>query len=143
MDKDEFINGMIGIPWVDRACTMKACDCWGLVVLYYRHVLGIELHQLPGYESGSDFLTCYSDEVVFWQRSDVPKEGGIFIAYVGDRQEHVGVIANGAALHSRGDGGGVRHDRIRVIEKLFTRVEYLTHADYSDTARSREAERAC
>lgn len=143
MDKDEFINGMIGIPWVDRACTMEACDCWGLVVLYYRHVLGIELHQLPGYESGSDFLTCYSDEVVFWRRSDVPQEGGIFIAYVGHRQEHVGVIANGAALHSRGDGGGVRHDRIRVIEKLFTRVEYLTHADYSDTARSREAERAC
>jgi len=87
----------------------------------------------------SDFLTCYSDEVVFWKRCPMPAEDGIFIAYVGDRQEHVGLIVNGAALHSRGDGGGVRHDRIRAIEKLFTRVEYLTHADYSNPARTRPA----
>jgi hypothetical protein len=36
-------------------------DCWGLVVLYYRHVLGLELHHVAGYESGADFITCYEE----------------------------------------------------------------------------------
>ena len=125
---------MVGIPWVNRACCLDACDCWGLVVLYYRYVRGIELHQVAGYEAGRDFLTCYLDEVVFWQCSDVPLDDGIFVGYVGNRAEHVGLIVNGGALHSRGDGGGVRYDRLRAVEKMFTRMEYLTYADYRNTA---------
>lgn len=125
---------MLGVPWANRACSFESADCWGLCVLYYRHVLGIELHHSAGYEAGSDFLTCYRNEVVFWKVSVSPVEGGIFVGYVGDRAEHVGVIAEGAALHSRGDGGSVRHDRLRVIERMFTRIEYLTYADNRNTA---------
>lgn len=59
MHKPDFIHAMEGKPWRDRACSFDAADCWGLVVLYYRHVLGIEIHQTPDYEAGSDFLTCF------------------------------------------------------------------------------------
>lgn len=141
MDKSEFIKRIERVPWADRACSFSACDCWGLVVLYYRHVLGIELHNLPGYEAGSDFITCYRDEVVYWKPSAMPVEHGLFVAYVGERAEHVGIIVDGAGLHSRGDGGGVMHTRLRVIEKLFTRVEYLSHADYRNTAHAGAAQR--
>ncbi|WP_240023962.1 NlpC/P60 family protein [Serratia marcescens] len=137
MQKTEFIQRMIGIPWADRACAFDACDCWGLVVLYYRHVLGIELHHSAGYEAGEDFLTCYWDEVVFWHSTDTPYDDCVFVGYVGDRAEHIGLIVDGAALHSRGEGGGVRHDRLRVIERMFTKVEYLTHADYRDSTCTR------
>lgn len=58
MLKDDFISRVEGIPWSNRACTFDAADCWGLVVLYYRHVLGIEIHQTVDYESGRDFMTC-------------------------------------------------------------------------------------
>ncbi|MBM7346227.1 hypothetical protein JOE09_005293, partial [Pantoea coffeiphila] len=34
----DFARAMIGVPWANRACSWQACDCWGLVVLYYRHV---------------------------------------------------------------------------------------------------------
>lgn len=54
----------------NRACSFDAADCWGLVVMYYRHVLGIEVHQTADYESGRDFMTCYDADVVFWQRSE-------------------------------------------------------------------------
>jgi len=134
MQKTEFIQRMLGVPWANRACSFEAADCWGLCVLYYRHVLGVELHHSAGYETGSDFLTCYRNEVVFWKVSGSPVEGGIFVGYVGDRAEHVGVIVEGAALHSRGDGGAVRHDRLRVIERMFTRIEYLTYAANRNTA---------
>ena len=142
MDKSLFIERIKHAPWVDRACSFTACDCWGLVVLYYRHVLGIELHQIPGYESGRDFVTCHSSEVVYWQKTPLPAENSVFVGYVGGRAQHVGVVVDGAGLHSRGCGGGVMHTRLRVIEKMFTRVEYLTHADYRNTACSGPAEGA-
>lgn len=55
----DFVRRVIGVPWANRACSFEKVDCWGLVVLYYRHVLGIELHQTPDYEAGADFFTCY------------------------------------------------------------------------------------
>ena len=51
MHQPDFIHAMEGKPWRDRACSFDAADCWGLVVLYYRHVLGIEIHQTPDYGS--------------------------------------------------------------------------------------------
>ncbi len=57
------------MPWANRACSFEKVDCWGLCVLYYRHVLGIELHQTPDYEAGEDFFTCYQGDVVFWRQS--------------------------------------------------------------------------
>lgn len=139
MQKAEFIERMKNVPWADRACSFDACDCWGLVVLYYRHVLGTELYHLPGYETGADFLTCYRGEVEFWQSCRQPVENGIFVAYAGDRA-HVGLILDGAALHSRGEGGGVMHTRLRVIESMFSRVEYLTYAGHRNTARTGAAQ---
>ncbi len=81
MDKSDFIKAVIGKPWANRSCTFGAMDCWALVVLYYRHVLGIELHQTADYEAGADFFTCYQGDVVFWRKVDKPVEGGIFVGY--------------------------------------------------------------
>lgn len=142
MRKSEFIDKVTGVPWADRACSFDAMDCWGLVVLYYRHVLGIEIHHAPDYEAGADFLTCFSNEVVYWSLSDVIAEDGIFIAWYGSQPVHVGLIVEGRALHSRGESGHVRADNIRTIQKLFTRVEFYNYADHPDSARSRTAEGA-
>lgn len=129
MSKADFISRVLGIPWRNRACSFDAADCWGLVVLYYRHVLGTELHQTPDYEAGGDFLTCYDADVVFWNREESFVDDGIFVAWVGSHPVHVGLIIDGRALHSRGENGHVRSDAIRTIQKLFTRVEFYSYAD--------------
>lgn len=129
MSKADFISRVLGIPWRNRACSFDAADCWGLVVLYYRHVLGTELHQTPDYEAGGDFLTCYDADVVFWNREESFVDDGIFVAWVGSHPVHVGLIIDGRALHSRGESGHVRSDAIRTIQKLFTRVEFYSYAD--------------
>lgn len=108
--------------------------------MYYRHVLGIEVHQSADYESGRDFMTCYDADVVFWQRSETFCDEGIFVAWVGSQPVHVGLIVDGRALHSRGENGHVRFDAIRTIQKLFTRVEFYTYADYRNSASSWDAE---
>jgi cell wall-associated NlpC family hydrolase len=82
------------VPWANRACSFDKVDCWGLCVLYYRHVLGIELHQTPDYEAGEDFFTCYQGDVVFWRQVDKPVEGGIFVGYRGAQPAHVGLVLN-------------------------------------------------
>ena len=128
MLKSEFISKVIGIPWSNRACTFEAADCWGLVVLYYRHVAGKEIHHYAGYESGNDFITCFSEEVVFWRRSPTFTAECLFIAYYGNQQAHVGLILDGMALHSRGENGHVRADPVRIIQKLYTKVEFYTYA---------------
>lgn len=140
MHRDEFISRIEGVPWCNRACSFDAADCWGLVVMYYRHVLGIEVHQTADYESGRDFMTCYASDVVFWQRSETFCDEGIFVAWVGSQPVHVGLIVDGRALHSRGENGHVRFDAIRTIQKLFTRVEFYQYAGNRNSARPGDAE---
>ena len=50
MTQSDFIGLVNGKPWANRACSFEQMDCWGLVVLYYRNVLGLELHHIAGYE---------------------------------------------------------------------------------------------
>lgn len=125
--KSEFINRIKLAPWANRACSFDACDCWGLVVLYYRHVLGIEIHHTPDYEAGEDFVTCFTGDVVFWRQVDNPVNDGIFVGYKGTQPAHVGLIVNRQALHSRGEGGGVRMDTVMIIERAFTEVRYYVY----------------
>lgn len=136
MLKSDFIKKVTGVPWLDRACTFEAMDCWGLVVLYYRHVLGIEIHHAQDYESGSDFLTCFEEEVIFWRDTEIFTDGGIFIAYYGAQPVHVGLTVDGMAFHSRGECGHVRADNMRTIKKLFTRVEFKSYANHPDSTSS-------
>lgn len=37
------ISSFIGIPYTDKGRTLKACDCYGLVKLYYKDILDVEL----------------------------------------------------------------------------------------------------
>lgn len=140
MLKAEFLERVVGMPWHNRACTFEAADCWGLVILYYRHVLGIELHHSPDYEAGEDFMTCFEGEVVYWHRAEHFSDGDIFIAYYGAQPVHVGLIVDGRALHSRGENGCVRSDQIRTIQKLFTRTEIYSYAGNRNTESAGAAE---
>ncbi|KNC11595.1 hypothetical protein AC790_13585 [Pantoea sp. RIT-PI-b] len=142
MRKDEFLQRAEGMPWRNRACSFDGADCWGLIVLYYRHVLGTELHDVPGYEAESDFATCFFNEIVYWRKGDSFSESDMFVAYYGTQPVHVGLVIDGRALHSRGENGHVRSDHIRTIQKLFTRVEFYSYASDRDTACSGAAKRA-
>jgi len=128
MSENEFIESTIGKPWANRTCSFEALDCWGLVCLYFLHVKGINIHHSISYESGVDFMTCFEDEVCFWKKEALPKNGGIFVAYVGSAPVHVGLTINNIAYHSRASSSHVRFDKIRTIERLFTKVEYYTYA---------------
>lgn len=130
MNEIEFVRTVNGRPWTNRACTFDEMDCWGLVVLYYRHVLGIELHHLPDYESGADFVTCYESEVSCWRTVPSAITGCIAVFYRGDVPAHIGVMLNSAkCLHSRGEHGFVRIDNPLTLQRVYSRVEYMVYGE--------------
>lgn len=127
MTEQEFCALMVGKPWVKNACCFDAADCWGLVVLYYRHVIGIEIPEDHG-----DFAQGYSRHVKDWRRIDTKGAGVVFTMFRGQTPTHCGIVLqNGMALHSSGNeerGGSVQINSIRAIEKLYGRCEFYAYS---------------
>lgn len=125
MTEAEFVARVIGKPWKKNSCGFDAMDCWGLVVLYYRHVAGIDVPEASG-----DFYAGYVKEVGNWEKTESAK-GVVFTSFHGLTPTHCGVILeNGMALHARGSEekfGNVQINSIDAIRKLYGKVEFYAH----------------
>ena len=120
---------MLGKPWVNRASSFGSVDCFGLVMLYYRHVMGIDLPAVDGFKENNNFLDCYKSGIDQWQEVNAPTENGLmFTCYRGGTPMHVGLcIGKGFALHARGNvnqPGKVEIHSIRAIAHLYGKITY-------------------
>lgn len=126
MTRQDFIESMVGIPWVNRASSFNECDCWGLVVLYYSHVLGIKLPEIAGFADSSKSIADGFFEQVetgAWSKSD---SGVVFMSFIklnGVRTPvHCGVKIGGMVLHAQGNeekGGQVACHRFSAIKRIY------------------------
>lgn len=125
---DEFITFMIDVPWVEGKANFAECDCWGLVVLYYRHVIGIELaptHDLPMAEGMAAQLATGH-----WQEVTQPADGVVFMSYRDSSPAHCGVIIGNRVLHSAGGrnrDGYCRFDRFATLQRTYRDMRYFIH----------------
>lgn len=127
MEKNEFIRRAVGLPWVDRACSWRAMDCWGVVMMYFRYVYGEEIPCVEGYSTGQKSLEDeFQNEVDSGKWKRVEKPDGdciVFMLFKGGVASHVGVIIDGKyALHSAGNihqEGQVRCDRLESLRRLY------------------------
>lgn len=131
MNQSEFINNVVGLPWKNRAVSFESVDCWGLVLLYYKHVLKIDLPSVEGYFENDNVDDCWVKETKnsHWIESDVQQHGLVFTCYSSQgRPMHVGIcIGGGLVLHADGHvnaGGTVRVNKIKSMQRLFGRVTY-------------------
>lgn len=125
---DYFAGLMLGKPYADRACGIESVDCWGLIVMYYRLVHGIDIQHSGNYSRGAEFTECHSDEVEFWLPTENPSRGDIVVSYVGSRPSHVALWwGRDTILHAR-ERTFVRYDRLRALSKLSTRIEVMKYA---------------
>ena len=130
MTQAEFIKRIILKPWVRWAADWDACDCYGLVVMYYRHVLGIELGDVPktSLAGGIEATDLFSG----WREMVEPSLHACgFMSYRGDQPTHCGIyIGGGEVLHSFGsDGiqGHVRVTRVKSMELAYGKIRYYAH----------------
>ncbi len=130
MKQDEFICIFLGKPWVNRAANFDACDCWGLVLLYYRYVLDIELPIIKGYSQGEcSTAQGWQSDIHHWQEVNKPITAGlVFTCYKDGAPTHVGItISSTKVLHSRGfpcNPGKVEIHSIRAIETIYGKMTY-------------------
>jgi len=70
------LNKYIGIPFLDEGRTFEGCDCYGLIKLYFKHELKIELPEVLIHPDQSalammKFLNVVSEH---FKRCDLPAE---------------------------------------------------------------------
>lgn len=106
MTKQEFINDIIGKPWINRAYSMDGCDCFGLVYLYLSKVCGLFPKLTTEYLNNQPFQEAFMAQLNTgeWQQVDSPSGGDIvFMMYSGDVPLHCGVMIDSVnCLHSYG-----------------------------------------
>lgn len=108
-------NKYIGLPYKDNGRDVSGLDCWGLVRLFYKQELGIDLPSYADlYTSGSDPLipeaiNTYKDS---WELLDSGSPGDVCLFNILGEPAHVGIyIGDNKFLH-------VREGMDSVIESL-------------------------
>lgn len=123
----EFISRAVGLPWVRWRSDWNACDCFGLIVLYHREVLGVELGAVPQTDIAAGFNAAQG-----WH--ECAPEGGAtcFMAWSNDAPTHCGILLPGAmVLHSEGSPdhpGSVRVSRLAAVQRIYGQTRFYRHA---------------
>lgn len=136
MEKTEFIDLIMSTTWVEGGSTFSGADCWGVVVLYYRHVHGIELENDHHEAHIGSIETGIAEQISTgdWVEIFSPDEDGVvFMAYVGDSPRHCGVIYDGRVLHSSGgrdrNKAFCRIDRKSSINRMYRDMRFFIHRE--------------
>lgn len=118
LSADDFTARAVGLPWVRWRSDWKACDCFGLVVLYFREVLGVELGQVPQTDIESGFLTARG-----WVECGPEPWATAWMAWRDGAPTHCGVLLpGGKVLHSEGTPerpGSVRVSSLPAVVRFY------------------------
>ena len=118
----EFVNKWVGSPWSFHGTSLSGVDCWGLVVVYYRDVLGIEL---SNHDECEEITEGYESQLSDgnWIEVEKPEKNTVFMSFIGSLPVHVGVcLSPSEALHSRGsvnEHGCVSVNSIHALKRTF------------------------
>lgn len=92
----------VGIPWRFGGRDFDGLDCWGLIWLFYRTELGLEI---PSYddayqrESGArDIGALIGTQLPGWRKVEDPALGDVALINRAGASCHVGIIAPGRRL---------------------------------------------
>jgi hypothetical protein len=126
----DFVNKVVGLPWINRASGPDCYDCWGLIIDYFDKVHDEKIPTVIGYSDGSTPIAdgfFKQAESGYWLKESTPSDGIVFAAFRGEIPAHVGVITGGRCLHCLGSDdkpGSVGYHSIPTLEKIYSRLEY-------------------
>jgi len=125
MNPLEYINGLIGIPYIHGGRDPKTgLDCYGLCMVVYRDLYGIEL---PDWQTPdvADVKATRNIIKEFTERGEytsltVPENGCFIFCYRTRAAHHVGLYYNGGVVHCR-SGSGVVYEPIERFKQSYTK----------------------
>ena len=102
MSWDAFIERAIGVPYRNLGRDYSGWDCWGLCVMAYREVFGIEIPDVC-YESAENFresMRLFSQHKDRWNRTEHHALGSVALIYRRGLLIHAGLASvEGLILH--------------------------------------------
>ena len=95
------INDYLLIKHTPNGRTFPNLDCWGLIVDYYREMLGIQINEY------TDLTAANMSTGLMYERNSnrfcetkEPRNGDVIAFFVNARLYHVGIYINGRILHT-------------------------------------------
>ncbi len=122
MTPAQFAARAVGMPWVRWRSDWEACDCYGLVLLYWREVHGLDLGSVPQTDIAAGFSVARWDECG-------PEPGcTAWMSWHKGAPTHCGVLLpGGMLLHAQeapGGGGSVRLTRLAAMVRLHADLRF-------------------
>ena len=110
------IDKFIGIPYKDYGRDFDGCDCYGLVYLFYKHILHIDLPSFTDiYEHGNteSISVAIRKNLFCWQKVAMPEFGDCILFNLHGNGTHIGIFLSKLSfLHT------VAFRKISCIERL-------------------------
>ena len=139
MNIDDFIRKAVGVPWQSRKSDWSGMDCWGLVIMFYKHVLNIELPFIDGYQHvEAEMSSRYVDPELKtnrWIKQNKPSgDNTIFLAYHKGEPCHVGVVIDdNFVLHTNGNSkhGQVQYNKLEAVARQYQKLEFYKYDNLS------------
>lgn len=131
MSPAEFASRMVGCPWVKWRADFDAADCYGVVVLYFREVMGIELEPaLWEADSKLDAFAAHSDR---WQECAPEAGATCFMAWRDGSPTHCGVLLDQrTVIHAEGSEehpGSVRVSRLAAMQRVYGQLKFYRYSE--------------
>lgn len=118
-----------GIPWRRWCSSWDACDCWGLLSLWHREVLGVDLGGVPQTTLADGWPAVAGD----WRELPGPEaHATIWMAWRDGAPMHCGVLIDaGRVLHAEANeatgAGSVRITRLPALLRIYGTPRYYRH----------------
>lgn len=121
----EFARRAEGLPWRRWRADWGGCDCYGLLVLYWRHVHGVELGEVPQVDIASGYAILGDG----WEECGPQAGACAFMAWAGNAPAHCGILLpGGMLLHADGAGdrgaGAVRVTRLQAMVRVYPDIRF-------------------
>jgi cell wall-associated NlpC family hydrolase len=102
---------LVGIPYVQHGRSYDGADCWGIVFLYYRDILGRSIPSYVAEMEAREFRPRGIGPLISeerdraWSEVSAPIAGDVVLMRTGIHHNHVGIyLAGRTTLHSEGPG---------------------------------------
>lgn len=95
------INDYLLIKHTPNGRNYPFLDCWGLIVDFYKNMLGVELNEYTDLDAGSMSRgLAYERSAGRFEEVKEPQDGDVIAFFVRGRLFHVGVFWRGKILHT-------------------------------------------
>lgn len=115
---EAFVRRAVGLPWVRWRSDWTGADCFGLLVLYFREVLGVDLGPVPQTDIASGFSSASG-----WVQCGPEPGATAWMAWRDGAPTHCGVLLpDGALLHCEGTPerpGRARVSRMAAVAQFY------------------------